>query len=571
MMAVVLRIVSILMCVVYLLDRAFSIDDQNCPPVAPIENGYMDIDFLMPPYFQRSNYKCNVGYRLVGNNTAICLNGNWTPSEPPSCVPEAECSSNPLVPNAVVDYIGKDFTKSRARVVCESGFAVENTFQTSYEIVCDAGGHWTAVDGRANLPSCVNNHCPSPPDIPGAQHRFTEYAQIMLEGTVVEYKCSRGFIPVVPYNAHLICHRGQWVGQVPSCEAVESSRYCQDIDQIKNGFCKCIGEDTADLSLCKPFRPGIKIECTCLQGYKLQGVDVLTCSQNIQTNTGEWDWKQPICYSGNEIDLIPDGQNDGKSYSSGDISDSKNKGSSLVIVITTACSVLGVLLLIMVIVVMRRKKSRPHLFQQGPVPPPYARVQSNYLDEHDRMALMAYADASGIHLPSYEEAVRPGGGNTPVGAGLPGVGHSTSPTTSEYRRLPSVHNGMRAGGMHQQNFGGDGNNNINNNNNNNSNRHSTVTTSTMNRDGVSEIFGSRDTVNVSMSDASTSVTVETFDSGTSNRSISSQRATAGSLNSSDDQLANVNDDAPLLDSSSQREVDVVSMSSNPSHTSKEDQ
>lgn len=65
-----------------------------------------------------------------------------------------------------------------------------------------------------------------------------------------------------------------------------------------------------------------------------------------------------------------------------------------------------------------------------------------------------------------------------------------------------------------------------------------MTTSTINRDGTSEIFGSLDTVNVSMSDASTSVTVETYDSGTSMRSIASQEATAGSFTASDDNLAN---------------------------------
>lgn len=184
---------------------------------------------------------------------------------------------------------------------------------------------------------------------------------------------------------------------------------------------------------------------------------------------------------------------------------------------------LGVLLLIMVIVVFRRKKPRPRLFNPSVTPPPYARVQNNVLDEHDRLALMAYAESNRIHLPTYEEAVHtPRGGN--FSAVLPRPNNPTTPA-GDYRPLPSVPPNLRNPNAF---VGGDEN----------PNRHSTVTTSTINRDGLSENFGSLDTVNVSMSDASTSVTVETFDSGTSNRSMASQCATAGSLTTSDDNLAN---------------------------------
>lgn len=203
--------------------------------------------------------------------------------------------------------------------------------------------------------------------------------------------------------------------------------------------------------------------------------------------------------------------------------------STLVIVIATACSVLGVLLLIMVVVVFRRKKPRPRLFHPSVTPPPYSRVHSNVLDEHDRLALMAYADATRVHLPTYEEAVQGRGASGSRGGSGSGSGSgsaSGSVPVGDYRPLPSIPPNLRAPGS-VPGGGAD-----------NPNRHSTVTTSTMNRDGLSENFGSLDTVNVSMSDASTSVTVETFDSGTSNRSMSSQRAAAGSIASSEDNLAN---------------------------------
>lgn len=631
---------------VSLFEISLSSNDQMCPSVAQIENGIHEYEIVT----NTLNYSCHLGYQLEGSSKRICINGTWSPADPPTCVQTTHdflCAVDPYIPNGKLEYNQDESLRGKSSlgtVTCDPGFSSDDTFQTSFVIVCGPHGIWTMPDGNIRISSCTRKYCPTPPDIPKAQFRYEPYNTFMSDGFVAEYKCFSGYSLVGSAStARLVCRNGQWEGPIPTCvlkevcvtppyiqygnwnlitkskqdislayeqgemsyskyavgteveytcqagyklvgarvlqclsnqewsnaapiciPVTEQTWYCPDIGQIKNGLCKCMGEDTPDLTLCRPFRRGIKIECTCLQGYKLQGVVVLTCTHSSSLNIGVWDWDLPRCYPDSDVDLIPDGHNDGKSFSSGDIRDGKNKGSSLVIVVTTACSVLGVLLLIMVIVVIRRKKPRPHLFQQGPTPPPYARVHNNSLDEHDRMALMAYANASAIHLPSYEEAVRPNGVNAGLGVGTAGVGRTPGPTGSGHHGL------QRTADLHRQNIGGDGNNNINNNNNNNSNRHSTVTTSTMNRDGVSEMFGSMDTVNVSMSDASTSVTVETFDSGTSSRSMASQRATAGSLNSSDDQLANVNDDAPLLDSSSQREIDVVSMSSNPSRSSKED-
>ena len=82
---------------------------------------------------------------------------------------------------------------------------------------------------------------------------------------------------------------------------------------------------------------------------------------------------------------------------------------------------------------------------------------------------MAYADASGVPLPSYEEAMRPG---APLYMAPPGT--AILPITlgqggPDYRRLTNVHPAVRAlpHPPPMPNVAGDGNNNINNNNNNN--------------------------------------------------------------------------------------------------------
>ena len=204
----------------------------------------------------------------------------------------------------------------------------------------------------------------------------------------------------------------------------------------------------------------------------------------------------------------------------------------ITIVIATAGSVLGVLLLVMIIVAFQRRKSSTrlcHPVQPPPTPPYTPRPRSDSIDEHDRLALIAFADGVQVVLPSYEEAIR----------------QSTTPTPSlrsetrslQYRPLPSIPPSMRhhGAGAQLREMPPE------------SCRNSTITvTSTNTRDNMSENFGSIDTVNVSdvtsinVSDGtSTTVTIGTYDSGASNPSLAaSHRAVAGSIGSSNTSLAN---------------------------------
>lgn len=188
---------------------------------------------------------------------------------------------------------------------------------------------------------------------------------------------------------------------------------------------------------------------------------------------------------------------------------------TLAVVIATACSVLGILLLIMIVMIVRKRKPRPRHYHQVGIPPPYTRVHSSSFDELDRVALIGY-DAA--RLPTYEEAVR----NNLSSNNQGGQGPSEVQVSSEFRPLPSIPNVVR--------------NNSDITSVHSSNRHSITTMSTVNRDGISEVFGSIDTVNYSLSDASTSVTVDTLDSATSRPSYGSGTATAGSVNTSQENI-----------------------------------
>ena len=155
-----------------------------------------------------------------------------------------------------------------------------------------------------------------------------------------------------------------------------------------------------------------------------------------------------------------------------------------------------------------------------PAAPPYSTAPN----EMDRLALIAFADDAfqmpSASLPTYEEAISVGSGITypftyrdhlrraPVGV------LSRSNRSGEYRPLASGHGSVRDPSDQRRN--------------------SVVTTisNSLSAAGVSASFGSMDTISAACcaSDAtSNSVTVNTYDSRASNRSMDvSQRAMRGS-------------------------------------------
>ncbi|RUS77677.1 hypothetical protein EGW08_014574 [Elysia chlorotica] len=559
------------------------------------------------PKGSRATVVCNEGYFSPDSSQPrfeIECNGfgMWSKADGGlhiSCTAKP-CQSPPNVPRATFRFLppAEDSKSSSLEVeyICNNNSVlVDPSIET--KLAC-RNGQW-----EGSIPTCVpRTNCELTGSILNGVWNVKEdsiktYPHYGLEvGEEIKYQCHTGY-KLVGSSVLKCMPQGLWSSEVPECiPESEPVYYCPRLPPLQNGKCVCAdAKENSDISFCMPFRRGSRVECSCWQGYNLQGSPILTCGYNARFNDPMPTCVQNFDESPGLIEMPPYKGNRERPYNSADITDGKNKVSSLVIVVTTACSVLGVLLIIMAVMVFRRHKPHmrgmggagnggPHLFQQGPSSPPYARVHNSSMDEHDRLALMAYVEASRIHLPSYEEATREGNnGSTSSGGYTPNRVNGGASTGNDSLFDYCNSNTSISTNNHQfylQNRQGRPGNGANDGNNNSaSNQHSTFVatgsnaSANMYRDGVSvsEMFGSIDTVNVSMSDASTSVTVETYDSSTCGRSVgsSSQQATAGSLQSSRDQLSN--EDAPLLDSSSQGETDVVSMSSNPSRTSKDDQ
>ena len=197
------------------------------------------------------------------------------------------------------------------------------------------------------------------------------------------------------------------------------------------------------------------------------------------------------------------------------------KVNTLVIIVATACGILGLLLFLMVLVaVMRSRKHPRQLFCPGMTPPPYSCASGSAPGENDRLRLMAHIDTSSMahHLPSYDEAIH----------------QRMEPALTDHRRgffVRDFDHRIQAvtSAVHLPMYRGDGGGG--------SSSTLTLTSSTaMIRDGHHGLLGSLDTVDVSMSDASTAVTVETMESAvTGDPSICSQRAAAGSVTLSGDE------------------------------------
>jgi len=214
---------------------------------------------------------------------------------------------------------------------------------------------------------------------------------------------------------------------------------------------------------------------------------------------------------------------------------------TVTVVVSSSCAVLGLLVVVMLAVAVQRRLKLQNSVRLCPPSLPGSSAQSmpgaaipypmpiRDGDEHDRLALIAFADdirSAGLHapLPTYEEAIR---ASTPhvyhgfshfVDGGNSRTSSGRSSRSGEYRPLPNIRL-MRDSGLPVAPSG-------------DPRRNSIVTTASNNLSVAA--FGSMDTVNAAASDAtSTSVTVDTYDSMASNPSIvASQRATAGSIESS---------------------------------------
>ncbi|XP_013385679.1 E-selectin [Lingula anatina] len=541
------------------------------------------------PFLSSISFQCKQGYTLVGYSSMLCTsNGRWNPPDMPICT-NTKCPV-PLVKNGRVLKIPGGFTPgSQTQVICDTGHTLS---ASDGSILCSASGTWSSI------PSCTASVCPHPITISGAYYKVygEQVGSGWSEGSEVVYSC-RSVTNQDTNDRPLRCKDGMWLGILPSCE----NKQCKQPQDIENGRWYIVGvsspfsegsqvvyecEDNVNYSLigaktivctnkewkpynyktsffnhypprcikdsgkvttcedpgniqhgsrlcdphkdCDQFYSGVSVHYYCLDGYEIVGGStVITCTED-----GVWTTNKPSCReAASTSDLGKDDHSE-----------------TLAVVIATSGSVLGILVLILIAVAVKRRKSDIRLGRPiTPPPPSYSRhCDSTSLDEHDRLALIAFADGGHLVLPTYAEATRTRGSTGNNSSSSNSV--RGTPSRGEYRPLPQIPPSLRGNSdtASQSSHQVEG-----------STRHSAVTSST-HRDNMSGSvnFGSIETVNtinasVNASDGtSASVTIDTYDSSASNPSLAlSRQAVTGSLASSNGSLAN--EDAPLLEHNNQ--------------------
>ncbi|XP_048734368.1 sushi domain-containing protein 4-like [Ostrea edulis] len=441
---------------------------------------------------------CDKGFHLKGDGTFKCdhRSGNhWSPSTRPQCLPVKGSCPVPSFNHGIIDRQKEDEV---GVLYCADGYFIkwkDGTFRTSLPVDCYNDKWYFRTTHREQARDCEKVpevRCEEPPTISHAKlDRFYGTPPYLFEGMKVH--CMDGYKLIG--ESTVVCQEtGVW-SELPICVQKAGPPESCDVPIIPNGSCSCW---TADSSLCTHVPNLNQMVCSCDSGYQTEGQQVLTCKGGI------WDFYIPSCIVSPTEVSVGDNQEDNNSHMN-----------TLAVVIATACSVLGLLLMVMVIVILRRKKPSHHhhqrLYDQGAMPPPYGRVHP--IDEHDRVALIGYESA---RLPTYDEATRDPASQQVV----------NQRSAQEFRPLPNIPFQLRSPALPTIDS---------------TSRHSITTTTT----GNGEVFGSIDTVNFSMSDASTAGTVDTIDSRTSRPSHGSRTATAGSLESSRENLSS--EDAPLLE------------------------
>lgn len=288
----------------------------TCPKPLEIQNGHYRGSLFVVG--SKVEYFCDEGYELTGDVIWTCLKyGKWDKMVTPYCSP-VQCLEPPLEENHLV-LRSLDSNTGTVELSCEDGYILHgartlrctmsrewnDTFPVCKQVSCglppdvsfgdpsSPSTHFGSVvtyscmagftlkkeaqvrclaDGQWSLPypECIPVECPHPEEI---QNGIVDVQGLMYLSTAL-YSCKPGYELVG--NSTVLCgQNGHWIGGVPFCRPVE----CLPPKEIPNGSAKY-----SQLQFSR------SVTYTCQRGYKLEGLETLTCLEN-----GTWDNMVPSC------------------------------------------------------------------------------------------------------------------------------------------------------------------------------------------------------------------------------------------------------------------------------------
>ncbi|XP_012938062.1 sushi, von Willebrand factor type A, EGF and pentraxin domain-containing protein 1 [Aplysia californica] len=220
-----------------------------CPELTDtIKDGTVDV--LGNSFNSETEYFCNEGFRLIGDDIRFCQeDGQWTGTEP-TCskvvCPEPETVVNAQISGSDFDVGGKIYYD------CIEGY----TLVGSFERTCEYDGTWSS-----KAPACYPVTCPEPP--------FMDYGIYNGESgqfqAIITYSCDEGYELVGP-RERMCQANATWSGEDPRCVRIS----CGSPPSI----------DFAVINQNTNFLYQDKVIYSCLEGYSASGYDTSECLAN---------------------------------------------------------------------------------------------------------------------------------------------------------------------------------------------------------------------------------------------------------------------------------------------------
>ncbi|CAH3145902.1 unnamed protein product, partial [Porites lobata] len=230
--------------------------EGNCKNPEPFKNG----SIIGEDYSSGSSiqFRCNVGYELLGSEIISCVKGTWNETTP-ECKP-VECG-DPGKPKNGEQIVKKGYVYGGSvKFVCDNNY----TLVGADVIYCQANRSWSS-----SVPRCLAN-CRSP----GVLNHGLKFGNNYTHGKTVRYSCNLGY--TLEGEAELTCVDGKWNTASPKCKAVK----CGNPGKPTNG--KQIVR--------KGYVYGGSVKFFCDKNYTLVGTDVIYCQAN-----GSWSSSVPRC------------------------------------------------------------------------------------------------------------------------------------------------------------------------------------------------------------------------------------------------------------------------------------
>lgn len=207
-------------------------------------------------------YRCERGYKIVGNSISTCEeNGFWS-GEIPTCT-YVDCKQPEKVKNGeVVLTSNATFYGAIALYSCNTNYELEGISRR----ICLENGTWSVEP-----PKCKEIRCKNPDAFDGAMFVVANY----VPGSMVTYSCPRGH-NLKGNNTRQCMLDGKWSGKPPRCIPVQ----CDAPNKMENGHV-IVTNGTIYNSA---------IEYHCTPGFKRSGPYLRKCLED-----GNWSGEEPKC------------------------------------------------------------------------------------------------------------------------------------------------------------------------------------------------------------------------------------------------------------------------------------